>query len=79
MELETIQVKVLEQVDCYEDKWDSKNECHYTNDWVEEQENIYPIQVRMDVDGNILDSKEDIELKVYEVIQGELINFEVIG
>lgn len=74
-----VRVTVTEEVECFQDCWDSRSESHYTKDWDEEQENHYDIMVMMDDDGNILDSKEELESKVKDVAQGKVIDFEIDG
>jgi hypothetical protein len=79
MEQVKVTVFVTEIVECSKDCWDQKSESHYTKDWDEEQENKYTITVNMDEDGNILDSKKELESKVNAVCGGEVISFEVDG
>lgn len=74
-----VKVFVTEIVECSKDRWDYRSESHYTEDWNEEQTNTYIINVNMDGDGNILDSKKELESKVNAVCGGEVISFEIDG
>lgn len=76
---EKVRVRVSEEVSCFRDCWDSTSETHYTEDWMEEQENYYDVEVDMDDDGNILDSLAVIEGRLKDIIEGSLIDFEVVG
>lgn len=78
MSLETIDILVVEEVDCFQDKWDYTNETHYTTDWVETVETVYRINVELDNDGEILETPDQIERKILDVIDGKLISYEIL-
>lgn len=79
MTKEKVLVRIREVVECFQDCWDSHSESHYTQDWNEEQENTYSIEVSMDNDGNILEDIKDIEKKVKEVSVGNVLDFDILG
>jgi hypothetical protein len=78
MSLERIEIRVVEEVECFEDKWDYTSETHYTNDWVETVENVYEVDVESNDIGEIVETQEQIERKLREVVEGKLIAWEIL-
>ncbi len=75
---EKINVRVTEVVSYFTDHWNYSSECHYTEDHEEEVQNDYTLELTITEEGEIVESREEIEQRLIEIIDGVLVDFEVI-